>query len=123
MIEIPNPGDLLKVYQFTPPNPNGIELREFAANPWQPPFPGCKKLLIFECPIVCLRRHKRGQEVVITITSEYFQEPGRSQGVKIPLHCVEIVQRDYGLPALTVAVEPVAPVVPVVVEVEQLRIA
>lgn len=124
MIEIPNPGDRLRIFQHTHPNPNGVQIREFIENPWQPPSPGTRPLEVFpDWAMVCLRRHKRGEQV-LSITSAEFPEPIRSQGIKIPLECCEILERDYGLPALTVAVEPVAPVVvPVVLEVEQLRIA
>lgn len=120
---IPLPGDRLQVFQFTHPDPNPRQIREFIENPWCKPFPNAKKLPIFpDWAVVCLRRHKRGEQVLISITSAEFPEPIRSQGIKIPLECCEILERGYGLPP--VAVEPVAPVVvPVVVEVEQLRIA
>lgn len=107
---IPEPGDKLKVCQYTYPRPTIEQVNQFIANPWQPPTPGTQPIEPFPTwTIVCLRRSRKGEQVFITITSAEFPEPLRSQGIKVPLECCEILERGYGLPEMAVeAVEPVA---------------
>lgn len=97
---IPEVGDRVTVYQYVPHQPTHEQVEQCIANLWAyPPHPKLKQLCCWgDWAIVVLRRHRRGGEVWLTITSAEFPEPLRSEGVRVPLSHVELAEKGYGLP-------------------------
>lgn len=100
------PGDRVTVYQQPPaltPAMSPAEIRQAALNPWAVVDPTRPKFRCWgDMPIVVLRRQRKNGEVWLTVTSAEFPEPLRSEGVRVPLSCVELVEAGYGLPELAV---------------------
>lgn len=114
MIDLPNPGDRVTVYQQVPlftPSHTPEQIRSLAKHPWAAPLDPTRPR--FRCwgdwAIVVLRRQRKGGETWLTVTATEFPEPLRSHGVRVPLSHVELVEAGYGLPELTIAPVPSAP--------------
>lgn len=118
------PGDRVIVWQQVPPFTPAMspaEIGKLAQKPWSLPIdPNRPKFRCWgEMPIVVLRRQRKNSEVWLTVTSSEFPEPLRSQGVRVPLSCVELAEAGYGLPR--VASAPIAtPEKPIQVKQEVL---
>lgn len=108
MSTIPEIGDRVQCYHYTPQNPHPQEINLWLKNPWAwMPAPDLNKLRCWgDWPIVVLRRARNNGKVWLVVTCEHFDEPLRSQGVRVPLTHIELVQKGYGLPPLNIA--PVA---------------
>lgn len=107
MSEIPEIGDRVRVFEYTLKNPTVQQVDAWVRDRWAwMPSPELNKLPCWgNWPIVVLRRGRDPQteRIWLTVTSECFDEPLRSQGVRVPLSHTELVQKGYGLPPLSIA--------------------
>lgn len=96
-----NPGDLIAVHEYTRINPSKFQIGQWIAaqrsgNWWMPKEGEAhNKYRVWpDYPVVVLRTELS----VVFVTSSEFPEPLRSEGVRVPLTHVELVQVGYGLP-------------------------
>ena len=91
----PRPGDRVDCYQFTPPNPNHKQKRDWCKNPWQPPADDTwhKVHCWHRCVMVIVASRRAQGKHLLTVTCLDWPEPVLSEGVEIPLTHVELIER------------------------------
>lgn len=98
-----SPGDLIACYEYTRPHPTNFQIGQWIAaqksGDWWIPAPGeaHNRYRVWpDYPIVVLRVEKSA----VIVTSSAFTRQLQTEGVRVPVTHVELLEPGYGLPEL-----------------------